>query len=264
MCGGKGAYDTWGKACELGHMHKKMDCPVCAGKCYIMAPETYSKCPKCDGLGGFDVWDKPCLKVAINHKRTCVVCNGACYQQGLEAAGGGSVEQAKTGAKALLNNVWDACTKKVFTVPSPAATPGEAIQPPYTAHVTGFQMVGDHAEYQITVSHPYHGTYIISRRFSAAHGLFENMRKAELTAAGFDTRNYRQRDEAPPQTALPKAPAKKMQMPAMFKAFGFGSSSNTHKLEKDRVIEIQKFLNEVQFMVTNPIYSSAIASFYAR
>jgi DnaJ-class molecular chaperone len=82
MCKGKGAFDTWEKPCELGNMHKKMDCPVCNGQCYIPNSQSLQKCQKCHGKGGFDTWDKPALRMNMHYRTQCVLCSGRCWVQG--------------------------------------------------------------------------------------------------------------------------------------------------------------------------------------
>lgn len=100
-CGGKGAFDTWANPCEQGHMHKKMDCPTCNGKCYFVNAESYQPCPKCNGFGAFSCFNRPCRACHMHFEEHCPTCNGQCYlPSGFNA---GASDSISIDPKGLLN-----------------------------------------------------------------------------------------------------------------------------------------------------------------
>ena len=78
-CDGKGAFDLWGRPCEKGHMHEKMDCPTCDGRCYFVGADAMTRCPKCDGKGGINHWGKPCTVADMHFESNCPTCAGKAY-----------------------------------------------------------------------------------------------------------------------------------------------------------------------------------------
>lgn len=247
MCKGKGYFDTWGKPCEEGNMHKKSACPCCEGACYIPGAASYTKCPKCKGKGGFDTWDKPCLKVDMHHKTVCVVCNGKAYLPGVIAP-----PQQFAPAPAPVPVI---APPQQFPVPQQPAVPAD---PTFHPNVDGFEAVKkgrefDHHVYIITVSHM-GTTYRIKRRFKCIASFYEDLRKTEGTGPG-------------DRSAIPDCPKKMPKipfMPAFAKKLAKSLDHSSNEFAQQRSKEIQTFLTQIQKKVTDAKYEPVIRKFYQK
>lgn len=98
-CQGKGGLGTFGPV-NAGHMHWKMNCPLCHGSAYFHNGESWNMCDACKGKGGRGKFG-PCELTNMHFVANCLKCGGGGYTSAFTPAvttyQGGNQSYAATG-----------------------------------------------------------------------------------------------------------------------------------------------------------------------